>query len=149
MLRGLGGTFIAMGIGLSLIFPTMLVVFNMPVTNYIKAAVLGSPPTASTSQQSFTPATGFIQGAISTVIKPILNVLSGVVIVGEGYGIGLFTSIFGIYDVFNFAMYYSLISILQFILLVIDIVIGIILTGDIARILGGSVKLGIGKFKIA
>ncbi len=149
MLRGLGGTFIAMGIGLSLIFPTLLVTFNLPVTNYIDSAVLGAQPISSNSQPGFTTTTSFIQGAMSIVVNPILKILGGVTIFLTGFTTGLFESMFGVYSVLNYAMYYSLISVLQFILLVIDIVVGIILTGSIAKMLGGSVKLGIGKFKIA
>jgi hypothetical protein len=44
--RGIGGTMIAIGIGLAIIYPALLVGFNMPITNYMYSVT--APPTTPT-----------------------------------------------------------------------------------------------------
>ena len=62
-------------------------------------------------------------------------------------GIGSLTSI---YPAFNGIQYYSFVLTLQFVLLLLDVVIVVTIAQNIAKILGGSIRLGIGgRLKLA
>ncbi len=140
-LRGIGGTLIAIAIGLSLIYPTTLVAFNQPVTSFVVNNSGISIPT--TCSFNFNNA--------------ILNALADGVLCNFFYAGGLYeagayaglTSITSIYPLFNGVMYQILPLIIQFILLVLDIVIVVTLTNQLAKILGGSLRLQLGQFKLA
>ncbi len=138
-LRGLGGTFIAMGIGFCLVYPSLLVLVNLPITNYFNNVLYPPQPSAKGSWSA-------ILNYIINIIEGLVNALSGFL----GYFVGFFTPpIFGIFPVLNMSIYYAVSDVVQFILIVVDLIIGITITDNIAKILGGSVKLGIGKFTIA
>ncbi|MGC8647860.1 MAG: hypothetical protein ACP5SA_03510, partial [Candidatus Micrarchaeia archaeon] len=46
--RGIGGTFIALGIGASLVYPALLVGFNAPISSYLSGVVPPQPVTPTT-----------------------------------------------------------------------------------------------------
>ncbi|MDE1810962.1 MAG: hypothetical protein KGH66_02900, partial [Candidatus Micrarchaeota archaeon] len=49
-LRGIGGTLIAIGITLAIIYPAMVIAVNMPITNFVNSIFVNSaPPAPSTS----------------------------------------------------------------------------------------------------
>jgi len=54
-----------------------------------------------------------------------------------------------VYPIWNFLMDISLPILLFYLLLILDLILTIIISDSIARFLGGRVRLGIGKFKIA
>lgn len=141
--RGIGGTLIAIGIALSLIYPTVLVAFNAPVSSAIG---------------SFVPSSGCTINlpVIGTFICSLANALTSALPLGflgsQGTtglwdGIGSLTSI---YPAFNGIQYYSFVLTLQFVLLLLDVVIVVTIAQNIAKILGGSIRLGIGgRLKLA
>jgi hypothetical protein len=154
-LRPIGGTLIGVGIGISLVYPVLLLTLNMPVTSYFSYVYATMP----TQQNSWCPS-----GIGCTIL---LNVLSAG---GSGLGYGMLESIIGtqnsnyaaysngfttgyninsIFPAMNFVTAYASDLALQFILFVLDLVIAIVAANTIARPLGGAVKLGIGKFKLA
>jgi hypothetical protein len=143
-LRGLGGTFIAMGIGLCLIYPSLLVLVNMPITNYLNNVL--HPPVNQPATHNYPAILSYVQD----IITGITNLLGKTFLATVGaFYTGFYTPEFGIYPVLNFSTYYAIGDVLQFILIAVDLLIGIIATDNIAKLMGGSVKLGIGKFKIA
>lgn len=151
-LRGLGGTFIAMGIGLAIVFPALLVMMNLPVTNYVGTMLYSSPP-AQTSH-SYPTLLNFIENTMNSLLNDITTALNNalntpLLVFTNGMLIGFVTGISNIYSILNYATYYTLMDILQFILLVIDIILTFVISNNIALLMGGRIKLGIGKFKLA
>ncbi len=142
-LRGLGGTFIAMGIGFCLIYPALLVLVNIPITNYLNNIL--HPPANYLPTQKYPTVFSFVENILSNLANLVVKDFGAF----GAYLIGLYSPTFGIFTVLNISTYYAVGDILQFILIAIDLLIGIIATNNIAKLMGGSVKLGIGKFKIA
>ncbi len=145
-LRGLGGTLIAMGIAVSLIFPALLVGFNIPVSSYLQ--------TQSLNEFSFSCNTGngFLNLLICTPMTTAENVANQAFIGTRAFGWGLstlFSPTPNIYGVMNVISVYTFPTILQLLLFIIDLIITFALGDAIARSLGGNLRLGIGKFKVA
>ncbi len=165
-LRGIGGTFIAFGIAIGLIFPILLVTFNVPIINYIQPALYpASPPTVSYVCPSVS-ITHLFSDILCSVGTALYGSPSNYLISAQtlnpaytsafDYGLNSGTgTIFGsngkgsIYSDFNVVGYYGSPIILQFILLIFDLVITLVIAGAVAQMLGGKLSLGIGKFKIA
>lgn len=179
LIRNIGGTLIATGIGLALIYPAMILILNMPVSNYIYSfttaqtqssncpfqaglickgwnamiSLISQPNLFAATSSLATPLPG--AGAAGAIIKLPLTVALGSAaannanVVGalvDGYGIGLATPLTsGLYPSLNFLLDNILGVILQALLLAIDILLGLIITGSITSMLGGKVRLGIGK----
>ncbi len=168
--RGVGGTLIAMGIGISIIYPAILVGFNLPVSNYIftmssSVAVRGGcgilPSLICSIINSginlATTVPGLATGTVPLAIAFGANspTLSGATLSGSGFwtgALGAFGIVgkVGIFPSLNFVIDNSLNQLLQFLLFIIDIVMGVALSQGIARLLGGDIALGVGKrFKLA
>lgn len=150
LLRSMGGTMIGIGIGLALIFPIVLIGFNLPVTNYISGA-LGIPsPSSQTCSQVVTGLLGKAMCAV-TSMAGISPTATGSTIAGDvtAFLVGLVGPFTGVYAALNLMSYYLFNSILQVLLLIIDIVIVYTAADTIAGLLGGKITLGIGKFKLA
>lgn len=151
-LRGLGGTMLAMGISISLIFPALLVGLNIPVSNYLQAPEL-QPWSMSCNLGGgalSSAASAFLGFLICTPVNEISSMVTGVGTYSFGWG--LYTLLNGtpnIYAAMNVISAYTFPTILQLILFIIDLIITFALGDAIARMLGGSMKLSIGKFKIA
>ena len=132
-IRGIGGTLIAIGIALSLIYPTTLVALNIPVgsdligtTNNINTCSIGGP-----------------------LFSGFLCALAALFPGEAGVGIGI-SSMVSIYPAFNFIQYYAYPITVQFVLLLLDAIIVITSAQQIAKILGGSIRLGVGgRLKLA
>jgi hypothetical protein len=179
LVRNIGGTLIATGIGLALVYPALLLIVNLPVSNYIYAF---------TYSQSLNNNCPFSSGLMCEMWSAVINVIAqpstfagltaGVATAGlttassafvtfpltlalgsaaagnanvvdaevEGFGVGLGTPLTstGIYPSLNFIIDNTLGMILQLILLGIDIMFGLIITGAITDLLGGKVRLGFG-----
>ncbi len=179
-IRGIGGTMIAIGIGLAIVYPILMIGFNLPVSNYIYA-ITSPGGTSSTSTCPFsiglfcTLWSGINSLAGSFVVSggtalggvpqtPITNVMqfafgsstpSNTALVGQGFWTGLLGPFgfyghgSGIFPALNFVIDNSINQIVQFILFVLDLIIGIATVSGIAVILGGKLTLGIGKrFKL-
>ena len=138
ILRPLGGTFIAIGIGLALVYPALLVALNTPVTNFVDSIFsLQASPAA--------PSLPGVLGIFTFVFKYVY-IPAGSFLTGFGWGLSSLQSVFGPLNYVS----YTLIDVLtQFLLLIFDLVLGLVITGDIAKLLGGRLPTGIGKFKIA
>lgn len=170
--RDVGGTLIATGIGIAIVYPSLLLLLNMPVTNYIYTFTAAQ--TASNSCpfgsgyicKAWNAVTTFISGAnLGTAAKvaasPVTNFVKFPVLIAlgstaagnanvigaltSGYYTGLTTPLTsGILPSLNFILAESLGMILQFILVAIDLLVGLLITGAVTQVLGGKVKLGIG-----
>lgn len=164
-LRGLGGSFIAIGIAIGLVFPAMLIMFNLPIQNYIMPLVFNQnvhyKPSLTCSFLTF----NFFEDIACGPAQLGFGITKGYLISAQtsntkyttafnnGYDSGLATLYNDtgghIYPAFNFINFYMFPVILQFILFIFDIVITIVIAGAIAQMLGGKLSLGVGKFKIA
>ena len=139
----MGGTLIAIGIALALLYPTVLVLLNVPITQFM-SNVIPSPSSIGTCS---------INGA--GPIGWLINIGEGLFCglkTTEAYGIGIgtgFLSTISIYPAFNGIFSYIFPLIVQFILFVFDIIIIYTIAQEIAKMLGGNLRLGIGKFKLA
>jgi len=156
-LRGLGGTMIAGGITLSLIFPTLLMVFNLPVTNFLAPLTVSSylaAPTSCPSVGSGNPTYVILNGLVCALYTGFFDIIgaAGSWISGsQGFFAGLgtfFASSPSIYPAMNFITNYALMALIQFILLIFDVIIAAAIGDSIAKMLGGTLSLGIGKLKL-
>ncbi len=175
--RGIGGTMIAIGIGLAIVYPIILVGFNLPITNYIYSLTAPTPPPSTcpfssyllcqlwsavsyVAQQPIQAAataaatgTGLATGTIPVTLAFGASAASNLAIAtasGSGFWIGVggpFVN--GIFPALNFVIDNSLMQIVQFILFVLDLIMAVAITNGIAGLMGGSLRLGVGKFKLA
>ncbi len=153
--RGIGGEFIGIGLGLGLILPILLLYINAPITSYVSLSLPSSVPFSFSSSISadvvgasalaFQASEDTFIKDISTKITPPFNTSFTT---GATYGMDnlAYPSYFVIW---NYILAVTLPVLLMFILLIFDLIILIIASDSIARLLGGRVRLGIGKFKIA
>ncbi len=174
-MRGIGGTLIAMGIGIAIVYPALLIGFNLPVTNYMFS--LTSPQASQLNCDSIgllctlwnaaayltNSVVGFVTGTIPLTLAFGTQTGSTSYIAGSGYYIGLYgpfqnvlnpavgasTIEGGIFPALNFVIDNTLGQFLQLLLFIIDLVMGYAVSQGIARLLGGNIELGIGRFKLA
>jgi len=140
VVRPIGGTLLAIGIGISLVYPALFVIMNMPLTSVANSIFV-------VPQSSSTPFSGLLS-ILSGVASTIINFYSNTSII-TGFGAGL-SGVLGVYDQLNFITYTMVNALVQFLLLIFDLVIGLVVTGHIATLLGGRLPTGLGKkFKIA
>ena len=164
-LRGLGGSFVAIGIAISLVFPALLVMFNLPIQNFILPLIFSPSapysPAYSCNYVTFNFFEDIACGPASVAFGISSGVLIGVQTSNKNY-VGafnngqdsalatLFNSNGGsIYSSINFINFYAYSVLMQLILFIFDIVITIVIAGSLAQMLGGKLSLGVGKFKIA
>ncbi len=161
-LRGIGGTLIAISIALALIFPGVIAGFNIPVSNVFSFAYSNAASTNACGVQN--SGGNILYWAICSGLSSILALVTnpgsffatapdGAIFTTAyqyGYNAGMATW-FGstIYPDINAVMVYTLPLILQFITLIIDIILIVAMTSSIANMMGGTLKLGIGKMKLA
>ncbi len=158
-MRGIGGTMLAIGISISLVFPALLLMFNLPISNYLPSIeptpiTLACNFATNTASTGVNIASGFLDITLCTPVNAVLTVVS--VFTGGTYGIYGFDAGWhtvlptaSIFPSLNLILGYVFPLVIQLILLIFDIVITFAVGDAIARMLGGSLKLGIGKFKIA
>ncbi len=136
-IRGIGGTLIAIGIALSLVYPTTLVVLNVPVTGTLAAY-------APTGLCAGVGIFGGFECAIFSVVSagiPPQNTAGFI----DGVG-----SLSSIYPAFNGIQYFLYPLIVQLVLMVLDLFIVYTIAQNIATLLGGSIRLGVGgRLKLA
>ena len=147
-LRGIGGTMVAIAIGISLIYPIMLVTFNLPVTDYFAGLITGSSQYSGggcgvlCSVVNWLPAQS-AQIPLRVALRPYDAAAAE-----AGWVIGFWdysASLRSIFPALNFVNEYSLIMVLQFVLFPIDILFGVISVQAIAKSLGGKLTLSLGK----
>lgn len=174
LLRGIGGTLIAFAIGIAIIWPSILILFNAPVSSWF-CGVVGTSfctPLGPVSISSFTQFTnsalsycqnpqnvpqGFMSTSCSSIINTITNMFNsptGASIAANAQG---FSNVIGymplaiesgsnVLPAINMLVQYNLYLIMQFYILgVIDLMILYAFTDNIAKMLGGSIRLGIGR----
>jgi hypothetical protein len=155
-LRPIGATLIALGIGVAIVYPAILLLFNLPLSNYL-SATLGLPLTTQTGiQGTYTPVCntqngqtqGCNIGGFQNLLDTVMGFTSTVLTRLESFSIGLITPLSSLYPSFNFAMQTELNSIIQFLLNIFDIIMFVVITSDIARLMGGSITFGIGQLKL-
>jgi hypothetical protein len=154
-LRPLGATLIALGLGIAVVYPSILLLFNLPVSNYMYAT-LGLPVL---SQQVTQPANQIqqIPANVPSQISSILNTvttssafswLKTLLTTQASLSIGLFTPLVSYYPSINFLLTTELNPLVQLLLNVFDIIIFVVITSDIAKLLGGSLSFGIGQIRL-
>ncbi len=164
-LRGLGGSFIAIGIAIGLVFPAMMVLFNLPIQNFILPLIFNPnssySPGLSCNYLTFNffediacgPAQlGYGIASSSLIGAQTSNpTYSGAFNNGQDSALATLYDNNGgsIYPAINFINFYTYGVLLQLILFIFDIVITIVIAGALAQMLGGKLSLGVGKFKIA
>ncbi|MGC8567905.1 MAG: hypothetical protein ACP5RP_01420 [Candidatus Micrarchaeia archaeon] len=155
-LRSIGGTLLAIGIGIVLVYPTLLLALDQPITNYIPSATV--PPSVACS--------GFICTILAagrTIWAYTSSPLSSLAffVFGKGIGVNAQTAfsngldtginimnINSIYPYINTINSYGSIFVLLFLLYILDLLIGIIIVRNIANLLGGNLRLGVGKMSL-
>ncbi len=140
LIRSIGGTLIALGIGLAIVWPSLLILFNAPVSAYFSSVF---------STQISSPANNGCSslGLLSTPCNSIMsiNILKENVQALDGAWYAM-TTLVSIYPALNYILYYNLYLIFQFyFLFIIDLILAYSITDNIARLLGGSIRLSFGR----
>lgn len=169
--RGIGGTLIAIGIGLAIVFPAVLVMFNGVVMNYLVQAIAIQPPYVNQSLGTgfggsspcpFSSSFGFVGTTFcdtSLILPPLslhlTSIQSGIVFTATddspGYlnGANVFSD-FAVYQYMDIMLALVSYIVVQLFMITLDLVIVYSITDSIARALGGSVRLQLGsKLRIA
>ncbi len=153
LVRGLGGTLVALGLLFALIWPSILVLFNAPITNYFYNVLnlqIVTPHAACTSFGSsiFAPICTGLSSFFTSFggfLTPVTNA-AGTAVASEAISL---STLFSIYPALNYILAWTIYPIfLLFFLLIFDLLIAYTITDNIARLLGGSVRLSIGKLKL-
>jgi len=124
-LRPIGGTLFAFGVGLSIVFPLLIILLNEPLTTILYNMLSYSPTTGN----------GVLNGIINillTAIAPTYNIASAAPLTVNIYPA---LNIYAPYFMFLFA---------EFLLLLIDLMIWYPLVDSIAKSLGGTIRLELG-----
>jgi hypothetical protein len=148
-LRPLGGTFIALGIGAAIVYPSLLLMVNMPITSYIAPMNAGNPSALQPPcPQGLTNVECKALGFATSYTTNLFNNHGQFVLETEGFYEGI-DSINTIYPAFNTVLSQSFINLaLQFILFIFDLIAGVVITQDIAKVMGGKVSFGVGRLKL-
>ncbi len=148
-MRNIGGTLIAIAIGTAIVYPTIILLFNLPVTNYFTETLQLPTFSASGSTQlgSFSSA-----DSLFSILENNVNIGSSKLSqlsYDEPFWTGFIGSLDSIYPSINLITYELMNPLIQFFLNIFDIIIVLIITGNIAQMLGGSLTPGLGRLKIA
>jgi len=172
--RGIGGTFIAIGIGASLIYPVLLVGFNAPISNYLSSitpppsVTYSAPASSGLGQIIITSITNSLTNFISSFFGGplILSMLFGTPTVANypglgqqmqnGYRDGFFAGLYdpltsNIVSILNVIIDQTIYMIMQLFLFIFDLIIGLAVVNQIAKLLGGTIslsKMGVGRMKL-
>jgi hypothetical protein len=142
VIRPLGGTLIAIGIALSILLPSVLVMLNVPVTSVMQNVL---PINAITSQNNACKLGNVV---FDYACKGLNTVVGGISGIADSLIWG-FSAFGGLYTILNVLIPYQLFMMLQEILLVLDIIIVYAIADNIAIALGGKMPTSIGgKFKL-
>ncbi len=164
-LRGIGGTLIALGIGTAIVLPTMFLAVNNPVTNLLLPTYqsYGSPGTCVTV--SGNQVSQLLCNMFTQLTSSIFNPLAAAALASlgtqqygsgnyfnpayDGYNAGTNSLFVFAYPTINVIFFYLLPLIFDFILLIVDLIFGYAIVNGIAKMLGGSIRLGFGKVSVA
>lgn len=144
--RPIGAVLLAMGITMSVIMPSLLILFNAPLSNAFVSAVPQYMPGAASSC-AFNGAFNFVPYAGGLIDSVFCGVVSTF---GTAFtNIGNITqwsydAFFNIYPFLNTVIYYGLFVIFQLMILTLDLIILYSLADGIARAFGGKISLSLG-----
>ena len=136
-MRGIGGNMLAVGIATAIIYPSVLVLFNLPISSMI----------GSTLSSSVTSSCSGLLCSVASFGNDVANVFSGDMVTGFTAGFDSFSSIYPAMNIITSKIFIDVL--LQFVLFIFDLVIVVVITQSIARTLGGELNLSFGKFSIA
>lgn len=165
--RAIGGTLIAMGLGIALIWPSLLVLFNAPVSNYFyRLLTTYNTPTSGPIPLTLAGTGGSCNPAEFGIITPVCNelankggVLPDLAHLGGAevpipydsgnpldYTLLVLSSINSIHGILNYIIHVTLYLIFQFyFLFIIDLIVIYSATDGIAKLLGGTIRLSLGR----
>ncbi len=133
--RGIGGTMIAFGIGLAIIFPAVLSIFNQTVSNVLGSSLLIVQAPANWSSTNW---------FFNVFLQSLNNFLNGLFTYVDTWIIALW-GITSVYPALNAIIGFDIYLVIQFLLFILDLAIMFPIMDAIARALGGSIKLQYGK----
>jgi hypothetical protein len=158
-LRGIGGTLIAIAVGIAIVYPVMLVTFNLPITDYFMGLT-----SKTAAAPTFTCPGGiavvacwliksvpapFTDTAIAASVGSTIATSGGdTAAANTGYNVGFWDytlALRSIIPAMNVIDEYSIDIILQFIIFAIDLLLGVVIIQAIAKSLGGQLRLSLGK----
>lgn len=142
-IRGVGGTLIAMGFGAAIVFPSILVFFNAPLTNGLSNLIYGpnGVPQVQIGQFQCTGASWIFCEMINVSLSA-LGQSNVFFMAWDAFG--------GIYPFWNGMLLYGFYLVMQLILFVFDLLILYTVTDNVAKLLGGTIRLSLGtKMKLA
>ncbi|MDE1827830.1 MAG: hypothetical protein KGH65_01580 [Candidatus Micrarchaeota archaeon] len=128
--RGIGGTLIGIGIGITIVFPSIILIVNQPISNIVNTyiAVPGTAGASATAPWWISSATSYLPQ-------------------GQGAADAL-ASISSIYPGLNGVFRFTMPAVVQFLLLILDLAIAFPIIDSIAKSLGGTINIEFGKLKI-
>jgi len=124
-LRPIGGTLFAFGVGLSIVFPLLIILLNEPLTTILYNMLSYSPTTGN----------GVLNGIINILLTAIASIYNFVSAAPLTVNIYPALNIYAPYFMFLFA---------EFLFLLIDLMIWYPLVDSIAKSLGGTIRLELG-----
>ncbi len=144
-IRGVGGTLVALGIGIAVIYPATLAVFNAPVSSLIQNGLAWpTPAPPAYSSQPF-----WLSIYTGTVGSIVGGIIGSNAIYAPGYTAGM-ASFSSIYPGVNGIVNHSIYSIAQLLLFIVDLMVVYPLVDSLASLLGGTIRLQLGgKLKLA
>lgn len=186
LLRNLGGTFVGIGIGAAIIYPALLVGFNMPISNYIfpiysantQPGAPNCPFSSGLVCQIWSGISGtlnnpyFAFNPISAPLGASVDLANGIFripqyiiqlefgttgitsqttyLMDSGFLLGFINPLYSgsIIPTLNFIVDNTIMNLVQFLLVALDLLIGLILTKNITSLMGGSLRLGVGRIKL-
>jgi hypothetical protein len=150
-LRNIGGTLIAIAIVMIIVYPELLAFFNEPMNLYFSPLYAEvNPPAVSTNAcgQFIDCAPLEIYAAIPQTIFTVAGAqVPQAWLDGFNGAQGAFADS-NLGDLLTPFFDYVVPVVVQFILLIIDLILGIVIAQQLAKALGGKIRLGIGSIKL-
>ncbi len=152
-IRGIGGTLIAIGLGLCLVIPSVFILFNYQVTSILANTIPIVQPNPATTNLGVSNCN--FAGIFGTAICTGLNLALSTFNFASGFVYDLWAAlpIFStdaIYIYMNKIFIYGIYVILQLLIFAIDLIILYPLIDNLARVMGGTIRLSLGgKLRLA
>jgi len=128
-LRPVGGTLFAFGVGLSIVFPLLIILINEPLTTILYSML----------SYSTTAGSGVLGGILNVLVNALLATISP-----EYNFISALPLTISIYSALNIYAPYFMFLFAEFVFFLIDLMIWYPLVDSIAKSLGGTIRLELG-----
>ena len=128
-LRPVGGTLFAFGVGLSIVFPLLIILINEPLTTILYSML----------SYSTTAGSGVLGGILNVLVNALLATISP-----EYNFISALPLTISIYPALNIYAPYFMFLFAEFVFFLIDLMIWYPLVDSIAKSLGGTIRLELG-----